>query len=497
MPRTTPPPAQTKREEVVPPAKPKPSAAFPVNLTGEGKRTVALLLRNEELATELAGKLEGDVVEVVTTDTSEELYKLVSQRRVDLLIIEQKLRGFISGLEILERLQRELLCPEVVLLAAPSENVEEQATSLGIDSIVSPDADIDEILQMGRDTLAVLEQPNEAIPHAARKLVRRHDGIPPLPQLLVKLVDYMKMEPTEIPLDELAKNISVDPEATAELLKLINSASIGLQRSIHSVSEAINYLGAKRTVSLILSAATVRTQSKLLSGWTEPMRKWYHQRSVLIASTAATFAERMENISADTAFVLGLLQEIGILILADSTKHRYLEKTVRRAREVPQVLLHTAEMEAFHMTHAEVSAALLQSWSLPDSIIGPILDHHRSANEPSRAKADKKFLRVMQIGEAFANFSDIPHPFRRRRLDDLLAHYGASAVTTGRASLAEATTKTAEFCELLSLPVPDDGSLKQLISEVQSPSGEQSADGDETAANSQHEEFEAITAAGQ
>jgi len=305
------------------------------------------------------------------------------------------------------------------------------------------------------------------IPRPARVLVQRYDRLPPMPQLLVKLTEYMRMDAVEMPLKQLANDISADSQATAELLRLINSASAGLHRKVSSVAEAINYLGAKRAISLVFSSATVSVQSDLLKPWSEPLREWYHKRSVLIASTAACFAARLEQISADTAFVLGLLQEIGILVLANSAQHQYFEKTLRRSREVPQVLLDSAELADFQMTHAEVSAALLQRWELPQSLIGPILEHHsRDEQQRRRSKTDRSLMRVMQIGEAFANLSDCQHSYRTRKLNMLLAHYGSAKAPLCRTCLSEATARAAESCELFSIPVPDPETLRRAMNEI-------------------------------
>ena len=473
-PQTKTSPEQTTEQAASQTAHPEPTGELTSGpqptTTLQTKHTAAIFLNNSDRAQELASRLESSTVHVLPVGTTEELHEYSIRQPVDLLIIDNELPGFLCGLEILQRLHSELLRPEAVLLGELSERDVREAAALDIDQIISPDASIDEILQRTQELLDLLSEPNDLIPYAARKIIQKYTGLPPMPQLLVKLVEYMRMDAAEIPLEALARDISVDPQATAELLKLINSSSTGLQHKINTVSDAVNYLGAKRAISLVFASATVAAQSKLTDGWPEPIQNWYHHRTVMIASAAAVFAKHLEKISEDMAFVAGLLQEIGISVLANTSKNRYLETTLLRAREVPQVLLHRAEQEDYRTTHAEVSAALLQTWELPWSLIGPILDHHEVAGQRDRSRKEQSLMRVMRIGEAFANTFDVSHPYRNRQLNDLLAHYGPSKADQCKRCLSEAAARTAESCTLLSMPAPDPEALQNLVKEVTSSS---------------------------
>src|SRR5690606_19035060 len=99
-------------------------------------------------------------------------------------------------------------------------------------------------------------------------------------------------------------------------LKFTNSASVGLARETNSVLQAVKLHGPKKAISQVLMAASVDVQAGLLSSWDQSLQNWYQRRSVMIASVASAFAGRLEVVSADTSFILGLYQEIGCLVLA-------------------------------------------------------------------------------------------------------------------------------------------------------------------------------------
>lgn len=431
----------------------------------QAKSIVAVLLKNVERARELVNELASDAVKVVPVANSDELYTQLNRERVDLIIIEHQLGGFLTGLEMLERLTREQIKPEMMLIAAEHGDLRSQASLLGIDTVLPPGCTLEMMAMSAKRILHHASASNVFIPREARILVQNFDEISSVPQLLVKLLHYMEMPLTDIPLKQLANDISVDPKSTTELLKLTNSASVGLSQEITSVYNAVKLLGPKRAISLIFSSATIAAQSNLIQNWSEETQNWYSQRGVLIANTASAIAQTMETVSGDTAFVLGLLQDIGILILSNSFPHRY-ELIIKRVRENGRAELTALERDDFNIGHADVSAALLQKWDLPTSLIELIQAHHDDSGDADRSKTQLGFLRAIRIGEALANVKDVSHPTRTKRLNDLLTHYGPSSSAVICELFGNAIAQTAASCELFNLPVPEDASYAQLMTEI-------------------------------
>jgi len=438
-----------------------------VNAGLHTKHVVVILLRDQETSQALARELASSTVKPLVVPSSERLHQILHRQRVELVVIDNELGGFLNGIEIIERLHSELLRPEVVLLARSRADVAERAKLMGIENIASPQDSVETIAERIRGVFAVKRNYHGFIPYPARRLVTNSKYIPPLPQLVVKLVTYLDMPNDQIPIRELAKDISVDPRATSELLKLTNSTSVGLRREITKVFDAVNLLGTKRTIALILSSATVGAQDRMLRGSNASVREWYHRRSVLTASTASVFAQKFEDVSSDTAFVLGLLQDIGILTLNHSFPNRY-PQLLQRFRSVGPIQLAHSERDDFSTTHAEVSAALLQHWGLPQSLICLILDHHATDQTAKRSKIDEGFLRVMRIGEALANLSDLRHPMRCHALNRLLKEYGDERQSECGACVREAVARAVDSCALFAIPAPDEATINTILKRVSS-----------------------------
>lgn len=443
------------------------AAANPEAAATEARRVVTVLIKDKTRRAELTEQLAALNVDAVAAEGSEDLYQQLNQQRIDLVVIEHELGGFLTGIEILERLAADLIRPESILLAEPTDRIKSQAAELGVKTIIDPQGDIAELVASIDKLSADVGKRSEMIPPRARKMVQDFDGIPPLPQLVLKLTRYMAMSVEEIPVKELTNDISYDPNAISELLKLTNSASMGLRNKVTKVGDAVSLLGPKRTISLIIASATISAQSQLLKTWSQDLRKWYYKRSVLVASAAATFAEKLEEVSADSAFVLGLLQDVGMLVLASNFGEPYTA-IVERSREVGQIRMHQLETKEFKLAHPAVSAALLQKWKFPQSLIGPILDHHDDAGDSERSNLENSLLRSMRIGEALADLADLAHPVRRQNLNRLLDFYGNEMAGKCRKCLADAIAKSTESCKLFSLPVPDADEMQQLVDTISS-----------------------------
>ena len=422
-------------------------------------RTIAVLLADPARAAQLAGSLGREGFETVLAQSSDELYGLVIQRRIAAVVIDNPLRGFLRGIEIVERLAADLVRPAIVLIGDLTADERRQAERLKIDQLVAARDDTPAILQALHTSLLQASHAGVVIPPAARALVRQYDVIQPLPQLLVKLSGYLDDPQSSVA--DLAQDIATDPGITVDLLKLTNSAALARRTRVTRVLDAVNLLGIKKTVSLVLSSSLTQAQRQMLKPLPRSFQAMFRVRSVLIGSTAATFARRSGGASADTAYILGLLQELGMLVLAQAYGERYVQ-LVEYARSIGSLRLEHCEENDYGLTHAAVSAALLQQWELPASLITLVVDHHDEIERPNRSELDRNLLRAMQIGEALADLRESPLPQRHRTLSRLLEPYGGAQSELCTSALTEAVARTQESCRLFDIPAPDAAEVERL-----------------------------------
>lgn len=428
------------------------------------KSVVAVLMSGPSRARQLARELESDSLSVFVPTTTDSLCQFAAGQRVDVLLIEDVPFGFLTGAEILARLQATGAPRHAIVIGSEAGFSAEQARTLNIRRIFSNAAVNSDLIQAVRSALASGERAVDSISPEAVALAKSFGGPAHSPAVLVKLAEYLQMSPGEIPSDELSRDIMADPATAAELLRLANGSSMGVRRQIAKISDALLFLGESRSVSLLVSSGIRNLEGGLLRKLPVNLRTWYQLRTLLIASVSSLFAERHCGLSSDTAFVLGLFQDMGILVLANAYGARYV-RLIEQARAVGPVRLHALELQYFHMSHADVSAALVAGWRLPELLIPPIR-HHHDMDLRGGDNETISYIVPMRIGEAFANLCDNRHPSRRDVISKLLADCPTGQGADFDATLNEAVHKAAEVAQLFLVPPPDEDSALAVCKEV-------------------------------
>ena len=273
----------------------------------------------------------------------------------------------------------------------------------------------------------------------------------------------MNMDAGDIPVNELGNDISRDPHATSELLRLTNNSQLGLGNDVRRAADAVTLLGPKQAIARIFSAALI-AQSTNMTAVPAELRNWYQRRCVLVASTAALFAERLERISPDLAFTLGMLKDIGIMVMYLQAGSRY-SALIHRCRTLGPADLQQMELEDYTFTHADVSAALLRQWALPETIMAPLLPCPIDADvNPQGSVA--AFRRVLAVGEAVASVYDMKHSSRVRRMNEALSYYGPSKADICRSAVQDAAIRSTDACRMFGLRAPSADSIAAQIAAV-------------------------------
>ncbi len=273
---------------------------------------------------------------------------------------------------------------------------------------------------------------------------------------------YLKDEKAKV--SDLAKDISSDAAVTAELIKLINSSAFGLKTRITHVESAVKYLGIRRTVSLVFELSFHSIRQSWHDRLPPELMNWFGMRSVVNACVASAFAVRRKDVQPDTAYVLALLQDLGILVLCHKYYDQY-QHLLRQARSVPLLQLEKLEKAEYSFSHADVSAALLQHWEFPATMIQLVLDHHNSTEDLS--EMDRKLLHLMKLGESVANLRDMPSPQRHMRFQEMLSHSGMTSSSDAKACIASAIAHSREVTSYFDLGIPDKDVWWSLAQRIQ------------------------------
>lgn len=199
--------------------------------------------------------------------------------------------------------------------------------------------------------------------------VRAIRDLPSLPVIVLELLSTMDAEATTV--QTLAYKISQDQALAAKTLRLANSSFYGRPSAVVRIEQAIAMIGFRTIRSLVIAASLTTAFSRPAGGNFDFDCFWQHAIGTAVCARhiAAVF-----NISPDSAFIAGLLHDIGQLVLA--THFAASSDAARLWRDEHDCSTVEAEQETAGMDHAGVGEALAAHWRFPAAIRDAIAHHH-------------------------------------------------------------------------------------------------------------------------
>ena len=201
-----------------------------------------------------------------------------------------------------------------------------------------------------------------------RELLGGLDRLPSVPGSYVALSKAM-----ECPEPKLSKVVAIveqDTAMAAKILQLVNSAYFGRPRKISSIPVTVTLLGLERLRALALSTHVFGMLSDAESRACGLER--LQDRSLAAAQLARRFLSPIGR--GEEGFTVGLLQDVGKLLLATCLKDRYRDEHEEAMRR--SVSIDVVERERFGASSAIVGACLLSVWGLPVTIVEAVAFHH-------------------------------------------------------------------------------------------------------------------------
>ena len=214
----------------------------------------------------------------------------------------------------------------------------------------------------------------------AQELVAKVKNLPPVSYAALQLVNLL--EQPAVSNGEVVQVLKCDYVLTAKLLRACNSPYFGLEEPVSSVDQAVFLLGHQQILHIVLTLAFGSAMVVPLPAYAvEANELWRH--SLITATAAEIIAGEITVLNVDTsvAFTVGLLHDIGKLVLGQALTPEH-QADIRRRVEENRISRAEAEMEVLGTDHSEVGGRLLQEWRLPDDVVEAVANHHRPVLEP-------------------------------------------------------------------------------------------------------------------
>jgi len=213
-----------------------------------------------------------------------------------------------------------------------------------------------------------------------------------LPEIYLKVRRLMDDDASDM--NDFADIISVDPNLSARLLKLVNSAYFGLSEPIDSIPRALNMIGIDQLHSMALGVASISALD--LPNEILPLRPFWH-RSLYTGVLARFMADQLKIDRSDRLFLAGLLHEIGNLVLCARFPDQAREAVMDSVRLTQP--LHEVQYQLLGCHYGDIGAMLMTNWNMPGELQALI----RYQPEPKAATEQQLEIALLHLAHACAS----------------------------------------------------------------------------------------------
>jgi HD-like signal output (HDOD) protein/GGDEF domain-containing protein len=186
-----------------------------------------------------------------------------------------------------------------------------------------------------------------------------------LPAVAMEVLELTSNPKVDVPALKLC--IENDPALTTKVLRVVNSSLFGLSREVSDLSQALSLLGTKPLKLLVLGFSLPERLFQGIAAETLG-RHWRHTLTKAVA--ARELAGLLGGQSGDEAFIAGLLQDLGVLLLIQEVGDPYvqfLQKVHDRGSDLAAM-----ETALLGFDHTQLTSRLLGHWGLPDVLVDAV-----------------------------------------------------------------------------------------------------------------------------
>ncbi|MFQ5463659.1 MAG: HDOD domain-containing protein [Phycisphaerae bacterium] len=205
------------------------------------------------------------------------------------------------------------------------------------------------------------------------EMIIRSAAVPTMPQVVTRFLEISGEENYKV--KDLVAVLNMDPGISGELLRLTNSPLFGVTRKVTSLQQAVTLLGMKRVRSLVLGRYLTEGIGKTGKDMGDFSLSYYWRRSLGTAVLSAKFADHVASRYREEAFLGGLLADVGVVVINEALSERYTPIVGHYAPMCADDFVQQERAE-LGLTHAEVSALVLDKWMLPPTIVEAVRHHH-------------------------------------------------------------------------------------------------------------------------
>jgi HD-like signal output (HDOD) protein len=234
-----------------------------------------------------------------------------------------------------------------------------------------------------------------------RHEVARIKALPPLFGNFRRLIEIIHCQANS--LEELESIVRYDPGLSARVLRCANSSSYVSRRQVRTLSKAIEVIGIDRLKALCSDILLLLHLFDGRSSLEDDRKERFWKHAFATAQIAAQIASKRSWINREEAFLLGLLHDLGRVIMAACFKEHY--NSLERVAQTRRIPIWYLESET-GPTHMLIGKWLAVKWGFPEVFQHVIEFHHIPAKSPHFNPE----VRMICLADILANSREFPGP---------------------------------------------------------------------------------------
>jgi HD-like signal output (HDOD) protein len=229
-------------------------------------------------------------------------------------------------------------------------------------------------------------------------IINQIQSLPTLPRVVQQVITMV--DNPNVSSSDIAKTVSLDAALVSKILKVVNSAYYGLPRKISTLTQATVILGFNTIKNIVLTASVFSVFDKNENGCHFDRTKFW-EHSVGCASACKVLSKRMKLGIPEEAFVVGLIHDIGKIVLDQFLHSKFIE--ILELVEKKNIPMRQAEREVLGVDHSQIGELLCDKWNFPKHFCEAVAYHHT----PNLAMNSKKIVAIVHFANAIARLEGL------------------------------------------------------------------------------------------
>lgn len=214
------------------------------------------------------------------------------------------------------------------------------------------------------------------------KVERAINYLPPIPIVMDELLKSLNDEDVDI--NTLVRIISKDPSMSMNVLKVVNSAFYRLPYQVSAVDHALRMLGLKEITMICIACGVYKALAPSRNAQAFNLDEfWKH--SVATGVIAKRLCKEMKTGDQDVVYFLGLLHDVGKIIL-DRVAHDIYTMVIQTTYD-ESISIREAEKRIIGESHDTVGGLIMKKWRLPPFFSHVAQYHHAVPEAPEDNRA--------------------------------------------------------------------------------------------------------------